>query len=312
MFPKKIAVLLWLFHTDLWGEFYNQLSPLQDHIHLYLGLDSKALNKQLIVDQARDSFNNIDINYYPNAGGDILPFLNQISELSNNQHDIFLKLHSKKSELFNYMNWRVVLLESLIGNENKFLRNIEFFENEKIGCVSNKSLTMHNHEHKNKKQIQNLCQLLNIDYEKYNNGQFSAGTMFFGKVSLFQQYFNTNTLPILSDLLKNEIGHVTDCLEGRYCHGLERIFGYLVSANSLEFRFSIEEKFKILNNLAPNKKLHIIRLYNNHCYAEEDIHVYGHILKETESLITIKWWHLKNPVTKDYKKINSNTLVRIP
>jgi lipopolysaccharide biosynthesis protein len=171
---------------------------------------------------------------------------------------------------------------------------------------------MNSHEHTNKKQIQNLCQLLDINYEKYNNGQFFAGTMFFGRVPLFQQYFNTNTLPILSDLLKNEIGHVTDCLEGKYCHALERIFGYLVSANSLEFRFCIEEKLKILNNLAPNKKLHIIRLYNNHCYAEEDIHVYGHILKETESLITIKWWHLKNPVTKDYKKINSNTLVRIP
>jgi lipopolysaccharide biosynthesis protein len=171
---------------------------------------------------------------------------------------------------------------------------------------------MDNYEHTNKKQIQNVCQLLDIDYEKYNNGQFSAGSMFFGRVSLFQEYFNPDTLPILSLLFKDEIGHVTDTSAGKYCHALERIFGYLVSANSFKFRFCIEEKIKILNNLAPNKKLHIIRLYNNHCYAEEDIHVYGHILKETESLITIKWWHLKNLVTKDYKKINSNTLVRIP
>ena len=84
MSHKKVAVLLWLFHTDLWDEFRTQLHPLQDYIHLYLGLDSKAINTQLIIDQANNTFTNIDINYYPNAGGDILPFLNQISKLSNN------------------------------------------------------------------------------------------------------------------------------------------------------------------------------------------------------------------------------------
>jgi len=311
MFPKKIAVLLWLFHTDLWNEFYAQLYPLQDHIHLYLGLDSKALNTQSIINQANNSFANINITYYPNAGGDILPFLNEISKLSKDQHDIFLKLHSKKSQLFNYMNWRVVLLESLIGSKKKFLKNIQQFDKNDTGCVCNKSLLLSNQEYTNTAHIQELCSILNIDYHSCHNKSFAAGSMFFGQVPLFQKYFNSNTLPTLSLLLQNEIGHVTDITEGRYCHALERLFGYLVSANGLRFRFCIEEKTKILNHLAPNKKLHIIKLHNDHCYAEEDIHVYGHILNETNSSITIKWWHLENPVIADYKKINTNTLAKI-
>jgi lipopolysaccharide biosynthesis protein len=311
MYHKKVAVLLWLFHTDLWDEFRTQLHPLQDYIHLYLGLDSKAINKQLIIDQANNTFTNIDINYYPNAGGDILPFLNQISKLSNNKHDIFLKLHSKKSKLFNYMNWRAVLLESLIGTEHKFLKNIQQFEQNNTGSVCNKSLLLTDQEYKNTTKIKELCNILNIDYDNCQNKSFSAGSMFFGKVSLFQKYFNPNTLSILSGLLKNEIGHVTDIKEGKYCHALERIFGYLISANNLKFRFCIEEKIKILNKLAPNKKLHIIKLYNGYCYSEEDPHVYGQILADIEDSMTIRWYHIEpNPVAK-YKKINKNSMIRI-
>jgi lipopolysaccharide biosynthesis protein len=310
MFPKKIAVLLWLFHTDLWDEIYTQLHPLQDYIHLYLGLNSKRLNTQSIIDQANNSFANIDINYYPNAGGDILPFLNQISKLSKDQHDIFLKLHSKKSQLFNYMNWRVVLLESLIGNKNKFLKNIQQFDKNDTGCVCNKSLVLTDQEHTNTTKIKEICGILNIDYNNCHDKSFAAGSMFFGRVSLFQQYFNENNLTQLSQLLQNEIGHVSDETEGKYCHSIERIFGYIVSSNRLRLKPTIEQSIRVLNPLAKNKKLHIIRLYNGYCYAEEDPHVYGQILNDIEDSMKIRWYHINpNPVAK-YKKINKNSMIR--
>jgi lipopolysaccharide biosynthesis protein len=307
---KKIAVLLWLFHTDLWDEFYSKLYPLNEYIHLYLGIDPTRPNAASIANQANEKFSNINIKYYPNAGGDILPFLNQISDLSNDKHDIFLKLHSKKSKLFNYMNWRVVLLESLIGSQKKFLKNIQQFDQNETGCVCNKSLLLNNQEHTNTEHIQKLCNILDIDYHNCQNKSFAAGSMFFGKISLFQKYFNPHTLLELSHLLQNEVGHVIDNTEGRYCHALERIFGYLVLANNLKFKFCIEEKIKILNKLAPNKKLHIIKLYNEYCYAEEDPHVYGRILKDVGDHMIIEWHHINpNPIAK-YKKINKNSMIR--
>lgn len=311
MFPKKIAVLLWLFHTELWNEFHTLLYPLRDNIHLYLGLEKRNnIDAQKIITEAKQNFPYLSINYYSNAGGDILPFLNQMSKLSNNQHDIFLKLHSKKSQLFNYMNWRVVLLESLIGSKKKFLKNIQQFDNNDTGCICNKSLLLNNQEHTNTSQIQELCDILKINYNSCNGKSFAAGSMFFGQVPLFQKYFNTNTLSTLSLLLQNETGHVTDAKEGRYCHALERLFGYLVSANNLRFRFCIEEKIKILNPLATNKKIHIIKLYNGYCYAEEDPHVYGQILKDIEDSMIIEWYHIKPNCVAKYKKINNNSMIR--
>jgi len=307
---NKIAVLLWLYHTDLWDEFYSKLYPIREHIHLMLGLEDTQFNiNNKILNQANSSFPSLNISFYPNRGGDILPFINQISQLAEN-YKIFLKLHSKKSMLFKYVNWRSVLLQSYIGDENQFLRNISQFNNPKIGSVCNRPLLIKNHEHTNTKKINELCNILNIDYNIYGNGTFCAGSMFFGQTKIFQKYFNSSSLPVLEKLLKEEQGHVDDKKEGKYCHSLERIFGYLVKASSLNVGYCIEDTIKILNPLATNKKLHIIILDNNECYVQEDIHVYGYILNETPDYTSIKWVHLSDHVVRKYKKINQKTLIK--
>jgi lipopolysaccharide biosynthesis protein len=307
---NKIAILLWLYHNDLWDEFYSKLFPIKDHIHLYLGLEESS-DFSYVVNIAKDSFPDFSVSLHDNCGVDILPFIRQIAGLSKS-HDVFLKLHSKKSTLFRYVNWRSLLLQSYIGNKKRFLRNIAQFNNEKTGSVCNGPLMLKNHENTNSEKIQQLCSILNIDYSSCGNGDFCAGSMFFGRTNLFQKYFNNKNLSMLEKLLSEERGRVDDRKEGKYCHSLERIFGYLVRDSNLNIKYSIEDTVKIINPLAPNKKLHMIRLDNNDCYAEEDVHVYGHILEETLCTITIEWFHLRNLVIRRYRKINHNTLVYIP
>ena len=307
---NKIAVLLWLYHTELWEEFCSKLYSIKEHIHLYLNMEESCEEVNSIINKAKKNFSNLTISLYPNEGGDILPFIRQVSVLPK-YYKVFLKLHSKKSILFNYANWRAMLMQSCIGEENQFLNNISRFDNEKIGCVCNRSLIMHKHEHTNTNKIKELCSILDIDYDIYGNGDFLAGSMFFGRTTLFQKYLNDQTLPKLEKLLRSETGKIDDIKDGKYCHSMERIFGYLVKANGMKICPCIQPSIKILNSLAPNKKLHIIRLYNNECYVEEDIHVYGKILEEKLSTITIEWFHLKNPIIKKYAKINHNTLIRL-
>jgi lipopolysaccharide biosynthesis protein len=306
---NKIAVLLWLYHTDLWDEFYSKLHPIKDHIHLYLGLEQFS-DSVSVVDVAKDSFPDLHISFHDNCGGDILPFIRQISNLPKS-HEVFLKLHSKKSSLCRYVNWRSVLLQSYIGDSCRFLKNTSRFRDQKIGSICNKSLLMHNHENTNSAKIQELCSILNIDYNSYGNGDFCAGSMFFGRTNLFQKYFNKHNLLVLEKLLSEEKGRVDDRKEGKYCHSLERIFGYLVRDSNLSIKYSIEDTIKILNPLAPDKRLHMIRLDDNECYIQEDACVYGNILFETDSSIVIRWLHLKPIITREYKKLNNNTLVKL-
>ena len=91
---NKVAVLLWLYHTDLWNEFFSKLYPIRDHIHLYLGLEESGFKSNNIASLAKDSLSDLSISFYPNCGGDILPFIRQISNLPKS-HEVFIKLHSK-------------------------------------------------------------------------------------------------------------------------------------------------------------------------------------------------------------------------
>ena len=53
------------------------------------------------------------------------------------------------------------------------------------------------------------------------------------KSCLFLKYFNNKNLKIISKLLDKEIGDVKDIESGTYTHSLERIFGYIISAEGM-------------------------------------------------------------------------------
>lgn len=312
---NKIPVLIWVYHVDLWPEILSLLLPIKDLIEPHIGLYKNNTDNIVVEESIDKAFTNYRLSYHNNEGADVLPFLHQLRDIDLNDysHDIFLKIHTKKSLFAKKINWRIILFNSLIGSRDIFTHNIKRFADNNCGALTCHNLIMQNLEHTNSDIIQNIAEnFLHIPYEKIKNGRFCGGNMFFGKLSNFKSFFDTNTIESLSEYLKEEKGKVNDYKEGTYSHSLERIFGYIVQYNNQKIIGASTKNLKVLNPLADNNKLHIITIYDGKsCYISEDINVYGNILSDNKQNITIEWYHLQSPKIKTYKYIKENTITSI-
>jgi len=310
---NKVPVLIWLYHIDLWPEILSLLLPIQDLIEVHIGLYKHNSDNFIVEDSVSTIFDDHYITYHENAGGDVLPFLDQLNNLNPSKftHDVFLKIHTKKSLFAGKINWRIILLHSLMGSRSSFVSNINRLSHHKCGALTCSNLIMNDMEHTNSDIIKDISEnILSIPYDKVKNKKFCGGNMFFGKISTFQSFFNKDTIELIKPKLEKEKGKISDNKHGTYAHSLERLFGYIVSYNNQKIIPATLKSSKILNPLAKNNKLHIILLYDEiSCYVHEDINVCGKILSSRKDYIEIEWFHLDSPITKKYKYISSNTLV---
>lgn len=299
---NKVAVCLYLYHTDLWPEFKELLLPLSKYIKLYIGLckDSPILDDF-------DDFNH-RISIHENYGADVAPFLHQLKEI---KEPVFIKIHSKKSAWgFKYhINWRQMILHDLISSKNLLKSNLaSLLSKEKNAVLCNQKLLMNNREFHNSDKIQTICNIIDLDYEKVRNSEFMAGNMFMGRTSLFQKYIVPH-IEDLDRLLYNERGKIDDKFAGTYSHSMERIFGYIVKYENLEFCYPKHKTIKILNPLAPNKKyFKMIKMYNNFCYLLDDPNVYGFCSDVSAKICKIMWFHVDKSVETEYVIISPRTI----
>jgi len=304
---NQIAVILSIYHINLWNNFKDLLLPFQDNINLYLCLYSDNGSQKDIISNANKLFNT-KVSFHKNYGADISPFL-QILESVNEPY--FIKLHSKKSLLGDYkqINWRNILLYDFLGNQDIFKKNYRTIRKINCGAIGNKNLLLHNNESYHSNQIKELCKILDINYANIKDYSFFGGNMFMSKTALFKKHF----LPYMDDLdklLSKEIKKVIEKPTGTFSHALERIFGYIIPYNHLEFATVQHNTIKILNNKAPNGIFNMITLHNNDCYLQEDINVYGQILDTSSDNFSIRWNHLpSNPIQK-YEYVGENTIIQ--
>lgn len=301
---NKVAVCLYLYHTDLWDEFRTLLLPIKDHIKLYIGL----CEENPIVSDL-DLFDH-HITWHKNYGVDVAPFLQQIPLI---KEPIFIKIHSKKSKwgFKQHINWRYIILHDLIGSLKLFKRNIKtLLDKEDNGILCNPRLLIGNREFHNTKKIQEVCKIIGMNYQKVGSSKFVIGNMFMGKTSFFQSIFN-NHINEIDILLKEEKGKVSDQYFGTYSHSMEQIFGYVCKNYDLKFCFPKQDIIKILNNKAQNKKyFSLIKTYKDYCYLMDDPNVYGFYEEENDKTCKITWYHLDNIVIQKYNIINHNTIIK--
>lgn len=306
---SKIAVVLYLYHTDLFFEFFERLKPYAKNICLYLGL-CKNHDNALIIKTVNQFFD-CKISFHDNYGADIAPFLNQLFTIDQ---EYFIKLHSKRSYLGDYqhINWRSVFLNDYF-NENKkvFYSNINKIKNNQIGMIANQQLILpstSNSMHTTK--IQELCNLLNINLSSKMFYNFVGGNMFMSKTQLFVKHLQNYRDKILT-MLKHEKNKVTEHKGATYSHSLERIFGYFVTINKLDFDYINLDTIKIVNSQAPNGIFNLVIMYNKDCYLQEDINVYGRVIDFIPNIsITIEWYHLYPKQTQAYKFLDNTTIVK--
>lgn len=305
---NKVAVCLYLYHTDLWPEFKQLLAPLKKYIKLYIALSNECDNTNVINDL--DNFN-CSISFHDNYGVDVAPFLYQLQQI---KEPIFIKLHSKKSSWgFKFhINWRQLLLNDLIGSARIFRSNINtLLSDEKRVVLCNPTILMNNREFLNSEKIKDICDIIDIDYNLVKNSQFIAGNMFAGKTDFYKKIFCRH-IPNIQQLLYNEKGKVSDSANGTYSHSMERIFGYIVEYNNMIFCYPKYKITKILNSNAPNGQyFSLIKMYNNTCYLVDDPNVYGMIISDENKELSINWLHMKTEKLQKYKKLSNNTITKI-
>jgi len=306
---NEIAVFLWLYHTDLYQEFINLLLPIKKHIHLYLGLCDTIQNLDIEHIFSQIFSPNLTIEYYHNAGADVLPFLYQL-KLADNKHKYCIKLHSKKSCLgYNkQINWLNILLNDLLV-PSVFMKNIDRLEKDYHDIIGSKVFLYKNQELYNSAKIIEICNTINIDYSKIKRKTFIAGNMFIARCSIFDPfvvYFDS-----LKDKLEQETGHVTDTYEGKYAHSMERLSGYLGSQRRKIGYSFLPTKIILTSKIPGVRKLHMVELCNQECYILENVNIYGKIKEHRVNKdITINWLNTQQAeyYTK-YTYLNNKTLI---
>ena len=305
---NKTAVVLWLYHIEQWDEFVELLLPLSKYIKLYLGLCLENNNSKIIQDSRLHNLEHI-LTFHDNFGADVAPFLQQLFFV---REKYFIKLHSKDSKFGfkKHIDWRKLLLHNLIGSKRIFQDNISLLDNQNIGLITNNRCLLKNQERRNSNQIKELCEILDLDYENLKNGPFAAGNMFISKTILYQNLFYSRMNEVLG-LLINEKNKVSDSYHGTYTHALERIFGYIIKHNNLQFDNTRPPYIKIYNTKSENGFYKLIILDNNDCYLEEDINVYGSIVENNINYMTIEWHHTSpNSILQKYKKYTNSSLIQ--
>lgn len=310
---KKIAVLLWLYHTDLAEEFYELLKDFSDFVDIYLSLCED--NDNNIALQTLNKLNNIkSISYYPNCGADIYSFINEVHKIDSDTYPYFIKIHSKKSTWGSnkHCNWRCILLDSLIGNKQILSRNIDLMEKKDANYLSTYSMTYMDNNMYHEKQIHELLKLLGFSTETKDK-KFNGGNMFMGRTKFYQDTLAKYKEKIL-DLISKERGKINERYGGTYCHAMERIFGYMVDPH--KFVRAPLDTIKIKTSQEDTKKtklkyLHFRKLYNNDIYCIEQPNIYGTLDSFNEDSFTVAWKHISSTKLATYQRICKNTYCNI-
>lgn len=285
---KKIAVLLWLYHTDLCEEFYELLKPCSDLIDVHLSLCEDNDNATAL--KTLNKLNSIkSISYYPNCGADIYSFLNELPKINN---EYFIKLHSKKSRWGTNMHcdWRHILLDSFIGDRDILLRNIKILSSN-TGYLSCKPLTYTNKENTNSEKIKQLLDIIGYPNISNKKRRFSGGNMFGGNTKLFQKILLPH-LDKICHLISSETGSVKDIMSGTYCHSLERIFGYIGNLHGYRFSYAAPSTFKIVTPSADRNLLNFRIINNRYIYCTDQANIYGNIISMDKRFFRVKWLHV--------------------
>lgn len=331
---SKLAISLYLYHPDLFHNFFSLLQKIDIEHTLYLGLSLDQDYSEFFKDEGSliNSYrNNLKFFYYPNAGSDNCSFLHHINLISE---PYFIKIHSKKSNigLNKEVDWLSIFLDSLLSSNTIIEKNIKAFDDQpNLGMISSSICNLSDFENLNKSKIQEICNMLDINYLKVKNKFAVSGTMFMSRTSLFQKYFTIKkTKSLINKMIFGESGRCSDDLCGKYTHSLERIYGYLIKDSNMYFSGSHENIFKLIKNgvvktlVVTYKKDCYIKMHNNlKSFYEpfkqsEENYLYGKISFLPNSRARIIW--LKNQRKKiEFFNIEQETLdskipclVRVP
>jgi len=227
--PKaEIAIIAHVFYIDLWREIYGYLKGLNTPYDLFITVPPHIELESLQT--LFDDVPGIHIYMSENRGRDVLPFLQTLSHIGNDNYKYICKLHTKKtgnSPLGHV--WRKLLYFDLLGSQEWVGKIIETFEsNEKAGQITGKNTVLDSkrYAYGNNGKIKWLCKECEVPFnEEYT---FAGGTMFWSRTSVLKplmELFESGRLEF-----EEERGQKDHTI----AHAIERFFGILVQAQGME------------------------------------------------------------------------------
>lgn len=306
MIRNKIAIIIWLYNTELAEEFIELLLPHKKKIHIFLGLCKDKDNNSVVQKFTYYFKDTLDIEFFDNGGTDVLPTLRLLEKCQNN-YSIFFKLHSKINAwgFKKHVDWKAILINDILYGDN-FDYTVRQLSRKNIGIVGSKSFIMRDNEYTNQDKILELCNLLDVDYTKLRIKSFIGGNIFAAKTSIFKPLlYNTK----YKDLLSKEIGVIKDDLKSTYVHSSERIFGYMAEYHNQNILGAPRHCKIILNPKIKTHRLHLVELYNKYCYIQENPNIFGRIVDTSQKDMSILWQHIEKDKLQKYRAIESNILV---
>jgi tetratricopeptide (TPR) repeat protein len=221
---RPLGIFVHLFYEDLAEEIASCLARIDLPKKIYVSTESDE--KRTVILRAFEKFDLVSLTetaIVPNYGYDIAPLLiTFIDKLS--EHDICLKIHSKKSSNsppeFGE-GWRSYLYDELTGDCER-VRSIvaTMLVHTNLGLLMAKhyqpvagSIDMG----ENFELVKNILARINVDLLPNQKLEFPAGSMF---------WFRSEALARLADLgfHWHDFGHTVDDRDGTLAHSMERCF----------------------------------------------------------------------------------------
>jgi hypothetical protein len=305
---SRIAVILYLYYTDMWSFYRDHLSKFTN-IKLFLILSTNNINTHIISD-CKKNFKEYNISTVSNKGLDLLPFLNELQNIDDKKFPFFVKLHTKKSIIFDNDDkeiWNSVLTHSVIGNQDILQKNIDIMTDDSVAACCLDTFTLNNNERQHTFKIQELCNIFKIRYTECKNTQMMTGGVFIGKTHVYKDFFNTKKIKTINSII--EYGSVNRD-KPTYTHSLECILSYFLTDKKYKIENTYVESIKIFNK-ETNKTLHLIQTFNNFCYIHEKPNINGKVINYNKDYLDITWNNIHDKRIQKYIKISDGIFQRV-
>lgn len=219
---SKVAVVVHFFYQEIWPSIERRLKTIPPGVGLFITCPAEKL--ELASRLIYKNFPYARIIASKNLGMDIFPFLSIVPILANEGYEIVFKLQTKKGQNQLGELWRDVMLDSLIGDGDNFLRIADSMLSDKTIAISGPGsfyLSAGRQMMNNLDHLKAIVDILKID-EKILDSEwgFFAGSMFCARVNALLAL--TNHFNLNSNIELNEYK-----LDGNIEHALERFFGLL-------------------------------------------------------------------------------------
>jgi lipopolysaccharide biosynthesis protein len=240
----RVAVLMHLFHQDLWYELADYVSNLPpSSTDLYVNLVEGNPQNDLQAQRIHRRFPQAHVQVTENRGRDIGGFLRLIDTVlkTGRTYDFVILMHSKKSLRQNPQQaiiWRTFLLRSILGWPARAAEVARLFRDDpRLGMVGSQDWLFNDDNRPefiylhNQPLIDEYCRRFALNPGR---GDFIAGTMFWARAQPFLGFFaRHDPLALAAEL---EEGDPSDDHGPTRTHSLERIFAYLITSQGYTIR----------------------------------------------------------------------------